>query len=411
LDIVNQLEKRSINPRFSERSGNFWSGYYLTGGSFMSTLSALHSQLEAKRGFRLNMIIGLDGFVDEIIHIVDKRQDFEHFTRLEHIAELGGRITRAAGLSTNIEMATVQTKLGGNGPILSNALLEYGVNLTYVGALGKPDIHPVFKPMAEKAAAVYSLCDPAHTDALEFNDGKLLFGKLTVLNEITWENCLHAMGGADKIAQMVQESQLFGMENWTMIPHMSAVWEGMIRDVFPLMKTGGEKPLAFFDLADPEKRTREDIRHAMKLIGKFEEKFRAVLGLNEKELYEIAEVFGVKVDETAAAPVKLQKAVEDTYRHLGIYCLAVHPTKEAVCCVSGAYAHVDGPYCAKPVLTTGAGDNFNAGFCLGLSLGLEPQLALALGVSTSGYYVRNAKSPTYEQVIGFVKQWSEGGLA
>lgn len=378
-----------------------------------SHLGNLKKTLESKKGFALNMIIGLDGFVDEIIHVVDKRQDFDHFTRVNTIAELGGRISRAAGLSTNIEMAPVQTKLGGNGPILSNALLEYGVNLTYVGALGKPDIHPVFKPMAEKAKAVYCLCDPAHTDALEFEDGKVLFGKLTVLNEITWEKCKEIMGGPDTIAALADDSHLFGMENWTMIPHMSQVWEGMIEEVFPLMRDradGEPKPLAFFDLADPEKRTAADILHAMKLIGRFENKFRTILGLNEKELYEIAAVFGVNEEVPADAPAgeKLRRTVLATYKHLGIYCLVVHPTKEAVCCIGGEYFQTDGPYCAKPVLTTGAGDNFNAGFCLGQALGLDPLSALTLGVSTSGFYVRNAKSPSYDEVIDFIGNWDAG---
>ena len=145
--------------------------------SQIPALNTLAENLKEKRGFALNMMIGLDGFVDEIVHLVDKRQDYAHFTRIKTIAEWGARISRASGLSTNMEMVTVQTKLGGNGPILSNALLEYGVALTYVGNLGKPDIHPVFKPMAEKAKAVYSIAEPGHTDAAEFEDGKVMLGK------------------------------------------------------------------------------------------------------------------------------------------------------------------------------------------------------------------------------------------
>ena len=184
----------------------------------MQNVQSLPDKLKAKKGFKLNMMIGLDGFVDEIIHVVDKRQDFNNFTRVKTIAELGSRISKAAGLSTNIEMVSVQTKLGGNGPILSNALLEYGVALTYVGALGKTEIHPVFKPMAEKASAVYSLCDPGHTDALEFEDGKILQGKLQSLLDLTWDACKAKLGGVEGIAKMINASHLFGMENWTMLP-------------------------------------------------------------------------------------------------------------------------------------------------------------------------------------------------
>jgi len=363
--------------------------------------------LEAKRGFKLSMIIGADGFVDEIIHLVDKRQDYANYTRIRTIADYAERLARAAGLSTNVEMVTIQTKLGGNGPILSNALLEYGVELVYVGALGNPDIHPVFKPMADRAKAVYSLINAAGTDALEFEDGKIMMGKHSVLKDLDWETFKKGLGGAKGIAKLINESHLFGMENWTMIPHMSSIWEGIIAEVFPLLEKRDEKPLAFFDLADPEKRTAEDLVMAMKLIGKFEEKFRAILGLNEKEVYQVAEVLGVEIIDAPDAE-KLKNTVIETHKKLGIYCLMVHPVRSACCAIGNEYFTIDGPYCEKPVLTTGAGDNLNSGFCLGQALGLDPLSSLTLGVATSGYYVRNAKSPTYDNVIDFIKAWDAG---
>ena len=373
----------------------------------MKDLKTLAANLEAKKGFKLNMIIGCDGFVDEIIHLVDKRQDYANYTRIPTIAEYGERISRAAGLSANIEMVTIQTKLGGNGPILSNALLEYGVELVYVGALGKPDIHPVFKPMADKAKAVYSLINAASTDALEFEDGKLMMGKHAGLKDLDWKTFKDGLGGPEGIAKLINESNLFGMENWTMMPHMSAIWEGIINEVFPLLPDRKEKPLAFFDLADPEKRTKEDLLNAMKLIGRFEEKFRTILGLNEKEVYQVAEVLGVNTINAPDAE-KLKHATVESHKKLDIYCLMVHPVRSACCAIGNEYFAIDGPYCEKPVLTTGAGDNLNSGFCLGQALGLDPLSSLALGVSTSGYYVRNAKSPTFDDVIEFVKKWDAG---
>ncbi|MCL2216384.1 MAG: hypothetical protein FWB91_05105 [Defluviitaleaceae bacterium] len=388
----------------------------------MRHVQELPEKLRAKKGFGLKMIIGLDGFVDEIVHPVDKRQDSANYTRIRTIKEFGERVSKAAGLSTNIEMVTVQTKLGGNGPILSNALLEYGVELTYAGVLGKPDIHPVFKPMVEKAKAVYSLGNPGYTDAAEFEDGKIMFGKHSSLADATWEVFRNCLGGAEAIAKLIAESHLFGMENWTMMPHMSDIWQGLINEVFPLIPSikyqssasrensdiSGKEllPLAFFDLADPEKRTKEDILHAVRLISRFEEKFRTILGLNEKEVYEIAEVLGIGVNK-ADYPECLKSAVMAVYKMLNIYCLVVHPVRSACCVIGGEYFFTDGPYCQKPKLTTGAGDNFNAGFCLGQALGLDPLSALTLGVSTSGFYVRNAKSPTFEQVIEFAHVWGQ----
>jgi len=65
-----------------------------------------------------------------------------------------------------------------------------------------------------------------------------------------------------------------------------------------------------------------------------------------------------------------------------------------------------GPFDPNPKLTTGAGDNFNAGFCLGQVLDLSPKESLIIGTATSGFYVRNAASPTFHELIEFLSEWS-----
>ena len=367
----------------------------------MTHVKNLPDLLEGKKGFELKMLLGPDGFVDEIIHVVDKRPNFETFVRLNTMKEFGERIIKAAGLSTNIELVIVQEKLGGNGTICANALIEYGVAVTYAGTVGEPGIHHVFTSMVEKTFKTYSLGKPAFTEAVEFDDGKLILGKHSALKSLTWEKFKQELGGAAGIADIVEKQDLIGIVNWTMVPYLSEIWEGMIKEVFPLLKSKDPKPFAFFDLADPEKRTGEDIKRAIGLIGQFEQKFRAILGLNEKELYEIAEVMGVAKKPTLA------ETSRDLYKRLGIYCLVVHPVSSALCVINNELFETEGPLCKKPVLTTGAGDNFNAGFILGMSLGLDPLSCLSLGISTSGFYVRNAKSPTFDDAIQFAKDWGD----
>jgi sugar/nucleoside kinase (ribokinase family) len=66
---------------------------------------------------------------------------------------------------------------------------------------------------------------------------------------------------------------------------------------------------------------------------------------------------------------------------------------------------VEGPFTPKPLITTGAGDHFNAGFCLGKLLGFDNAKAVLTGVSTSGFYVRSAKSPTVSDLVGLMNDW------
>ena len=55
---------------------------------------------------------------------------------------------------------------------------------------------------------------------------------------------------------------------------------------------------------------------------------------------------------------------------------------------------VDSMFIKKPKLSTGGGDNFNAGLCFGQLAGLDFEESLYCANGTSGYYVRNAQSPT-----------------
>src|SRR6185436_13868347 len=86
-----------------------------------------------ERACHLTAFIGLDGFVDEIIHLVDVRHNAGSFERIPSIAKLSERLAAAAGKSTNIEAVVQRVKLGGNGPIMANALSRFGMAVTYVG--------------------------------------------------------------------------------------------------------------------------------------------------------------------------------------------------------------------------------------------------------------------------------------
>ena len=68
-----------------------------------------------------------------------------------------------------------------------------------------------------------------------------------------------------------------------MIPHMSNIWKGIIEEVLPYIDNNKGKRFMLFDLADPEKRTNEDIIEAIQLIQKFNSYFNVILGLNLKE--------------------------------------------------------------------------------------------------------------------------------
>lgn len=362
-------------------------------------IDSLLDYLEKINNKNIKAVMGLDGFIDQILHVVKTRTDANNYVRMETLKEFGEFICKAAGLSANIEFIPLKNKLGGNGPIMSNALSTYNLDVTYIGAVGEDSINPVFNEMSKKST-VLNISNPGVTDAVEFLDGKLMIGKRECLKDINW-NKLKEKIGVEKLISIFEEATLVGLENWTMLPHMTEIWNGLIKEVLPNLSNKCDKYI-FFDLADPENRLKSDILEALSVIKEFSSKFKVILGLNEKEAYEIAEVLNISSIENKPLLKDLVKLISEK---INIYCLVVHPVKEAYAVCENKLFHTLGPYEPNPKLTTGAGDNFNAGFCFGQTIGLSPKLSLVLGTATSGYYVRNAESPTLENIITFLKSW------
>lgn len=344
----------------------------------------------------MKAVIGLDGFVDEIIAVVDKRHSQERFDAIATISDFRDKLSQASGQSSNYELIVKQMKLGGNGPIMASALANIGLRITYIGNLGVPNVHPVFQDFASKADVI-SIGEPGHTDALEFDDGKLMLGKLTPLNEVNWDNLIHHVG-RERLLSIMSESQLIGMVNWTMLPHMTSIWARLLDEVIPNIERHNRR--LFIDLADPQKRMHDDIMEALKMLSRFQDQVDVILGLNLKEASEIIDVLGLPGKSNPEA------AIEDTARairaKLNLECVVIHPRRGAAAATEQESATFAGPFVSQPKISTGAGDHFNAGFCLGRLLGMSLEESLCTGVGTSGYYVRTALSPSAAELAEFI---------
>jgi sugar/nucleoside kinase (ribokinase family) len=347
----------------------------------------------------MTAFVGLDGFVDDILHVVDKRESADKWVRLPTIAGLAERLAGAAGRSTNVELVSQLTKLGGNGPIMANALASFGMKVTYLGILGYPNLHPVFAEFAQRAE-VHSIAEPGYTDALEFEDGKIMLGKHQSLKQMNWEN-IRTRFGLDKFAAKFSSADLVGFVNWTMLTHMSDIWAAVLKEICPALN--GRHRKLFIDLADPEKRTTRDILRALDLVTAFQKYFDVVLGLNEKESCEIGKHLGLKTSDHS--PEGLLELCSNIHERVSVDTLVVHPTAYALASGPDGTALVKGPFEPKPKITTGAGDHFNSGFCLGKLLGFPTERCLLTGVATSGFYVRTGQSPTILDVAKLLRNW------
>ena len=367
----------------------------------------MNAQLSRQTAARLRLLppsaltaaVGLDAFVDEIIRVVGRRASATDWSPLEKITELGQRIVGAAGQSTNLELVVERVKLGGNGPIMANALAGLGADVTCIGPFGAGDtVHPAFAELAARTSAI-SLGPPAHTDALEFEDGKVMLGKLEPLLDITWDRLVERVGEPE-LTRLVSQSALVALVNWTMLPFMSQIWESAL-SLLASLPAKPEHTRFFFDLADPEKIADGPVADACRLLSRFSEFGAVTLGLNEKEAFRVGTSLGYAGGQFGRDDVRAVAAFVS--RTLPIEQVVVHPRAYAVVAAGGEItADVDGPFTDAPRISTGAGDHFNAGFCFAKCQQFSDAEAATAAVGVSGFYVREAAGPTAAQLADFL---------
>lgn len=381
----------------------------------LSAAEAL-SALTPDRLAGMKAVVGFDGFVDSIIHVVDKRRTMvrEDFERIRTIPEFAARCGAAAGRSANIELVVQDVRFGGNGPLFSSAVGRLGAGVTYIGAVGVEEdptqVDPIFAPFAERCERVIPLCGPARTDALEFEDGKIMLGKPDAVQRVTWSKIKEVVG-LERIAEMMRRASLLSVVNWTLSGGVEGIWVGLRDEVFGRLGEapggGGGRRTLFIDLSDPAKRTDGDIARAMGLLATLQPLVSVTLGLNLAESGRIARVMGVggyDDEHNMSLAEMVPQTAERLRQKLGLDCVVIHQhTGAGASDSTGEIGWFTGPYTRRPRISTGAGDHFGGGFGFARSAGLGLLDSLAAACGVAGAYVRDAQSPTLDRLVGFLR--------
>lgn len=189
------------------------------------------------------------------------------------------------------------------------------------------------------------------------------------------------------------------MVNWSEVENTSAIWEGILNEVMADHKTDKHQ-IMYFDLSDCSKRHKEDIRHAMELIYKFTKYYKVILSMNENESKIVFQA--LYPGETYSG---LSDAGERIFQHIGVDILIIHPRDCSIAWDKRGSYKADNFYIEEPKISTGGGDNFNAGFCVAQLMGLDMVSSLILANAASGFYVKNGFSPDLEHIVEFLKEW------
>ena len=352
------------------------------------------------------VVTGFDGFVDEMISLVGERRSLDDFTPVPDIGAFGALVSAAAGHSSLREIVINDVHPGGCAVNLADGLASLGVGVDCFATLGEP-MHPAFRTIAEKCRGMHSwVCDPGRTLAFEFNDGKLMFSAVKQLAGFTPDAVRSALADGKYLAAC-RGADVIALTDWTLYPHMTAVWKMLQTEVFLKLE---HRPRFFIDLVDPSSRSAEDILDMASILRDFEPAGPVTLGLNGNEaniLCRLHDLPPVAADSAPEETLAQASALRDI---LGISRVVIHWTRFAVSASAGGGVMQPGPYCANPKKSTGAGDRFNAGFCLGLAHHLDDADALVLGCAVAGFFVRNARSASHQELVAFLRQWAAGTL-
>jgi len=337
---------------------------------------------------------GFDGFADTIVRIIKNKNTDNKNELFATIKDFGSYITAKAGSSFSLELEEVSVKPGGNMPITANALARLGAQVNCIGALGYPALHRMFKDLAA-ICNCYSFAEPGTATAYEFNDGKIMLAQMQVLNTFEWDAIKNIIG-IDTLIKLYKESNLFCLLNWSEIDASAGIWKGMLKDVMPLCNK--EDKIIFIDLSDCSKRTDEAINEMLLLIKTFGAYAKVILSLNKNESNRICEVlYGrQQADDFKSTGLKIRE-------QLSVDILLLHSSKKAMAFSQKECFAANSFFVSDPLISTGAGDNFNAGFVAAQLMNLDTESSLIFANAVAALYIQSGTSPQINDIIQFLE--------
>jgi len=361
-------------------------------------LKQIHSRLQDATNLLAakNIAAGFDGFVDSIVKIVNYKAEDTGTVFFKTIAEFGNYISGKSGSGFSLESEELLQKLGGNMPIMANAIAQMGGKVACVGAFGVPNIASAFVEMHPNCS-LHSFTNPGFTNAMEFADGKIMLAQMTDLNHADWDTIKNAIG-RDKLKDIFTNANLVCLVNWSELDHSNNVWEGLLDDVFAEDQNNIQRQF-FFDLSDCSKRSQEAISLAIKLIKQFGKHGEVTLSLNRNEAGILHKTL-TKGNESA----DLQATGDGLFKFLGVNILIIHTSKTSLAWDKNGSYHHQPAFIVEPKISTGAGDNFNAGFCMAQMLGLDAELSLMMANMTANCYINSGKSPDITSLSLYISE-------
>jgi sugar/nucleoside kinase (ribokinase family) len=344
-----------------------------------------------------DVVFGFDGYVDNVRQAGTNAGASES-ERIRTLAEFGEQIVTSAAADSSLAISWERhgQRTGGHVSHLSRAYDTLGFDPTMVGMCGDP-VRDLF---AEEFAdcTIYSLGDPGITDAVEFDDGKLMLMESGGAATLDWETITDRVG-VETLVDELDGAKLLGIGYWAMIPALPGILDGLREQVFPELSD----PPAHV-LLDPA--TIREIDHTVlesivAATRRLAADVEVTVSANRYETKELASVLGAHEGEELLADARV------AFDSLSVDRFVGHSVSESVVVSDDGTTSVQVTPVESPALTTSAGDHFNAGLSLGLVEGVPEDAAVVMGNALAREFVRTGETPTYDDVAAAVTNYGE----
>ncbi len=331
--------------------------------------------LNKLKGAEYTALLGIDGMVDEVWEIIDKRNSPTDVVKMEKLLSFGEVITerRTGGIAK--ERLLKRRSSGGFVANTGRAVAKLGVSSTFLGMFEPLD--KVFYEFNDIATLI-PVGSPIYMNILEFSDGKLMMPHLNELLNLKWEDIVLKLG-EDRLKDIFSVD-IVGVGYWSNLFD----FDNILREICALAIENKKTKYVFHDFANLNKRTLDDLGEAIEVLKRENKRVPQILSLNKHEGILLAKYLGFEVNEN---PDEFKSLVSKMREKLYIHEFLVHTLDFSIIATEDECEITYQKLCEKPTKTTGAGDTFNGAYMAAKLVEEDAQKRLQFANAVAYHYV------------------------